>query len=158
MIRSAREAKLWEDITPDMMSEEEKCDDTYVRHPPSYRSKAVYKFLCKLDNRCEKQMSTHPRVKRLLGSPRKLSTPCHAKRWVVKKIESQQQISPSQTVHAHSVVDNSDDTIQNSEAATEDLDEATFSGNAHGRLEENSHDQSFSSDFSISSSEDDHED
>ena len=98
-------------------------------------------------------MSTHPRVKRLLGSPRKLSAPCHAKRWVVKKIESQQQTSPSQTEDAqcHSVVDN--DTIQNSEAATED--EATFSGNAHGRLEENSDDQNFSSDFSISSSEDD---
>ena len=155
MIRSDREAKLWEDITPDMMSEEEKCDDTYVRHPPSYRSKAVYKFLCKLDNRCKKQMSTPPRVKRPLGSPRKLSAPCHAKWWVVKKIESQQQTSPSQTEDAHSVVDNGD-TIQNSEAATED--EATFSGNAHGGLEENSDNQSFSSDFSISSSEDDHED
>ena len=155
MIRSDREAKLWEDITPDMMSEEEKCDDTYVRHPPSYRSIAVYKFLCKLDKRCEKQMSTHPRIKRLLGSPRKLSAPCHAKRWVIKKIESQQQTSPSQTEDAHSVVDNGE-TIQNSEAMHATEDEATFLGNAH--VEENSDDQNFSSDFSISSSEDDHED
>ena len=159
MIKSTREAKLWVDITPDMMSEEEKCNDTYIRHPPSYRSKAVEKFLTKLDTRCEQQMSTHPRVKRLLGSPRKLRVPRHAKGWVMKKIEgqSQEQVNQNQNEDAHAVENNDDQTNQN-EVATEN--EATFSGTTLD-LEENGDTQSYSSDFSISSSdeEDDyHED
>ena len=133
-----------------MMSEEEKCNDTYIRHPPTYRSKAVEKFLNKLDTRCEQQMSTHPHVKRLVGSPRKLSVPRHAKRWVVKKIEGQLQEQGNQnhSEDAHAVEDNEDQTNHQNEVPTDNT------------LEENCDTQSSSSDFSISSSDeyDDHED
>ena len=67
------------------MSDEEKHDEVYVRHPPFYRSDALTKFISKLDKRCDK-MSTHPRIKRNVGSPAKTPTPANAKKWTVKKI------------------------------------------------------------------------
>ena len=70
MVKSGKESELW---TPDMMSDEEKHDDHYIRHPPSYyRSSALSKFITKLDARCDKKMFSHPRVTRQIGSPRKL--------------------------------------------------------------------------------------
>ena len=39
---SEKEKKYWSDITADMMSDEEKEGDTYIRHPPGYRSERLY--------------------------------------------------------------------------------------------------------------------
>ena len=142
MIRSTREAKLWEDITPDMMSEEEKCDDAYIRHPPSYRSKEMDKFLTKLDKRCEEKMSSHPRIKRRLGSPRKLSVPCHAKKWVIKKNEDHDRNSESQGAGE----------MESITEGQSNQNEANSSGNVP---EQTGDTQSLSSDFSVSSSDED---
>ena len=68
------------------MSDEEKREEVYVRHPPFYRSDALTKFISKLNKRCDKKMSTHPRVKRNVGSPAKTPTPANAKKWTVKKM------------------------------------------------------------------------
>ena len=68
-----------------MMSDEEKQDDVFVRHPPDYRSDAMSTFIAKLDARCVKKLTTHPRGKRKQGSPRKLCVPRRAKKWMVKK-------------------------------------------------------------------------
>ena len=89
-------------------------------------------------------MSIHPRVERLLGLPRKLNAPRRAKRWVIKKTSRSQNEDVC-------TVEGNDGQINQNEVATEN--ETTSSGNAHP--EENA---GFSSDFSISSSEDDHED
>ena len=37
-MKEGRERKLWADVTPDMMSEEEQKEDeeTFICHPPSY--------------------------------------------------------------------------------------------------------------------------
>ena len=48
-----KEGELWADVTPDMMSEEEKDGDVYIRHQPSYRSNTLNKFIKKLDQRLE---------------------------------------------------------------------------------------------------------
>ena len=85
MVKNAKEKKLWQDVTPDMMSDEEKIGEKYVRHQPSYRSDSLNKFVTKLDSRGDKKMSAHPRTRRTIGSPRKLCAPTHARKWTVKK-------------------------------------------------------------------------
>lgn len=74
-------------ITPDMMSDEEKVENTYIRHPPSYRSERLQKFLIMLDERAEKSQSktAHPRIPRQLGSPVTKAAPPHAKKWMKKE-------------------------------------------------------------------------
>ena len=37
-VKAPKEAQYWSDITADMMLDEEKQGDVYIRHPPSYRS------------------------------------------------------------------------------------------------------------------------
>ena len=59
-----KEGELWADVTPDMMSEEEKDGDVYIRHQPS------------------------PRLLRTLGSPHKQHVPLKCKKWTVKKTTS----------------------------------------------------------------------
>ena len=39
-MKEGRESVLWADVTPEMMSDEERDEEIYVRHPPSYRSKS----------------------------------------------------------------------------------------------------------------------
>lgn len=77
--------KYWSDITPDMMSEEEKVGDTYVRHPPSYRSSKLQEFIDKLDARLEKRTNDRPRISRTIGSPRKATPPFTARKWTIKQ-------------------------------------------------------------------------
>ena len=36
MVKERRETELWDDVTPKLMSEEEKVREEYVRHPPAY--------------------------------------------------------------------------------------------------------------------------
>ena len=35
-VKNPKEAKHWEMITPDMMSDEELVGEVYIRHPPLY--------------------------------------------------------------------------------------------------------------------------
>jgi len=49
VVHPGKEADYWMDITPDMMSDEEKINDVYVRHPPSYHSEKFHNYLIKLD-------------------------------------------------------------------------------------------------------------
>ena len=94
-----------------MMSDEEK-DDVFVRHPPDYRSDAMNTFIAKLDARCVKKLTTHPRGKRKQGSPRKLCVPQTAKKWMIKK-----QTSPvSNDTSATSVVQSPEQTANDIDA------------------------------------------
>ncbi len=66
------EASKWTEITPEMISEEELDEENklYIRHPPTYRSRTLNKFIEKLDKRVEAGLrGTHPRMQRRLGSP-----------------------------------------------------------------------------------------
>ena len=66
------------------MSEEEEDEDSYTRHPPSYRSKAFDDFINKLDQRLSSKHKKHPRLERKLGSPCDKPIPGHCKKWMVK--------------------------------------------------------------------------
>lgn len=79
----ASEIKYWKQVTPDMMSDEEKQGDIFIRHQPSYRSDKLSIFLSKLDNRFEKKSSHQPRVKRQMGSPAQKDIPMFAKNWMI---------------------------------------------------------------------------
>ena len=81
-VKNPTEAKYWENITPEMMSDEEPKDDSYVRHPPRYRSEKLNSFLTKLDQRSMKKNS-QPRKRRVLGSPRDNPVPKNAKDWML---------------------------------------------------------------------------
>ena len=71
MAKQGREKELWADVLPEMMSDEELNDDgTFIRYPPSYCSKALHKFINKLDSRLASMPSIHPRGTRQEGSPR----------------------------------------------------------------------------------------
>lgn len=77
---------MWADISPDMMSDEEfdENEKTYIRHPPSYRSEILNKFIARLDARGDQQRSNHPRMKRRLGSPVPQPSPKSLKHWAKK--------------------------------------------------------------------------
>ena len=83
---SEKEKKYWSYVTPDMMSDEEKDGNTYIRHPPSYRSERLNRFIQKLDSRLDSTPSRHARV---LGSPVEKQTPARAKRWMLKDCNSE---------------------------------------------------------------------
>ena len=85
MVHPGREASFWADVTADMMSDEEKVEDKYIRHPPDYRSEKFSKFLDKLDHRATSKCKHHARFKRDLGSPRIKSPPANAKPWMLKE-------------------------------------------------------------------------
>ena len=40
-VKKGKEAKFWNDVTVDMMSDEEKRGELYVRHQPTYRSNTL---------------------------------------------------------------------------------------------------------------------
>ena len=79
MTKAGKEAKLWADITLEMMSDEELDANGkvyYTRRPPSYRSDMLNKFIAKLDSRlCKQSVASHPRMERILGSPTKKTLP-----------------------------------------------------------------------------------
>ena len=77
------EANFWHQITPEMMSDEEKQGEVFIRRQPSYRSQELNKFLSKLDKRYEKKPSHQPRITRVMGSPIIKDVPRFAKRWMV---------------------------------------------------------------------------
>ena len=67
------------------MSDEEENDDVFVRHTPSYRSNLLNNFIKKLDDRCEKANSSHPRKERVLGTPVEKAIQHHSKPWMINK-------------------------------------------------------------------------
>ena len=67
-----------------MMSDEEECGDTYIRHRPSHRSKLLNEFISKLESRCETTQNIQPRKKRTIGYPVSKTVPLNAKNWVLK--------------------------------------------------------------------------
>ena len=81
---SEKEKKYWSDVTPDMMSDEEKDGNTYIRHPPSYRSERLSRFIERLDSRLDRTPSRHARHARVLGSPIEKQAPARAKSWMLK--------------------------------------------------------------------------
>ena len=83
MVKEGKESELWADVTPNMMSEEEKDGDFYIRHQPSYRSNTLNKFIKKLDQRLEADINRkkHPCLLRTLGSPHKQHVPLKCKKW-----------------------------------------------------------------------------
>ena len=96
-VREGKEARFWSDITADMMSDEEKVGNSYVRHPPAYRSKKLNDFISKLDQRSAKG-SSHPRKKRISGSPRECTVPSNAKSWMIHdqcSAEAQPSLTPN---------------------------------------------------------------
>lgn len=68
------------------MSDEEEQEDTYIRHPPLYRSSLLSQFIEKLECRYEKRESStnHPRKRRVLGTPVDVPIPAEAKKWMIK--------------------------------------------------------------------------
>ena len=78
-----REQDYWKDVTPDMMSDEEKQGDVFVRHQPSYRSTTFTKFLNKLDKRAAAKSSHQPQTNRELGSPVEKPIPPMCKQWMI---------------------------------------------------------------------------
>ena len=85
MVKEGKEATLWAEVTPEMMSDEEQEEDYYMRHPPSYRSKALHQFITKLDTRLDKEKGTHPRMERRLGSPIDKAIPSRFKKWTIRR-------------------------------------------------------------------------
>ena len=60
-VKGEKELKYWIGVYACDMSDEEENDDVFVRHTPSYRSNLLNNFIKKLDDRCEKANSSHPR-------------------------------------------------------------------------------------------------
>ena len=80
-----KEQEYWKHITPDMMSDEEKKGGVFIRHQPSYRSKALSSFLMKLDRRAAEKSTHQPRSTREVGSPVNRLPPPKCKTWMVKR-------------------------------------------------------------------------
>ena len=51
VVKGPKEERHWKEVTPEMTSDEERVGDKYVRHPPSFRSEKVSKFIEMLDSR-----------------------------------------------------------------------------------------------------------
>ena len=93
---SVKERRYWAEVTADMMSDEEKVGDKYVRHPPSYRSERLNRFSNKLDSRLETTPSRHARHIRVLGSPVDRQPPSRAKTWMVKSNVNSEGSQPNE--------------------------------------------------------------
>ena len=79
-----KETKRWAEVTPSMMSDEEEQGETYIRHPPLYRSTLLSEFIEKLESRYDKRSSIHPRKMRVLGAPVDVPVPAEAKKWMIR--------------------------------------------------------------------------
>ena len=68
-------------MTVDMMSDEEKVGDDWIRHHPSYRSHKFNSFINTLDSRSDANRARFPRA---IGSPREKAAPPTAQKWMVQ--------------------------------------------------------------------------
>ena len=68
-----------------MVSDEEKVDDVYVHHLPSYRSEKFHNYLMKLDKRvAAKGRNVHARFERQEGTIIEKNPPPNCKPWMIK--------------------------------------------------------------------------
>ena len=75
-----KEAELWVDVSPEMISVEEKVGEMYIRQPPVYQSQSLDKFISKLDICLDSgKNNKHPRADRKLGSPHTKPIPVRCK-------------------------------------------------------------------------------
>ena len=81
VVKDGKEAKLWSEVSTEMMSDEEREGEGYVRHQPHYI------IIKKLDSRLDstKGIEKHPRMDRRVGSPHEKPIPEGCKKWIVKK-------------------------------------------------------------------------
>ena len=142
-MKAGREAEKWRDVTAEMMSDEEKRGDVYVRHRPDYRSDRFNTFIDKLDKRCEeKATSHHARFKRRVGTPLKTPQPQQVKSWMVKELatdNSEQQTEQGategestqsdneQTGHNGSMPDNGSSDVNSSADSGDDVTDSDTS-------------------------------
>ena len=85
-MKVGKEASMWKDVTPDMMSEEDEENGQFTRHPPQYRSENLPKCINKLDSRLKAKCSNvHVRVERKLGSPHKNPPSKECAKWALKR-------------------------------------------------------------------------
>ena len=80
--RSEKIKKLWDGITPDMMTEEESEEEKgFVRHRQSWRSNVFNRFMDKLDSSRNQKTLAKPReleqVERML--------PICVKKWMIER-------------------------------------------------------------------------
>ena len=109
MVHQGKEQFHWKDVTADMMSDEERVGDIYVRHPPSYRSEKFHKFLMKLDEREDTKSNCRARFKRQEGFMVKKVAPINCKPWMVKKESVIERTPTSDALESSSVSLPSDD-------------------------------------------------
>lgn len=82
-----KEAHIWKDILPSMMSEEEEAEDgacIFRRRRQAWKSRKFSYFLDKLDNRLKKTKSkiSIPARERCYGDPLDVPAPTAAKSWL----------------------------------------------------------------------------
>ena len=53
-VKKEKESMFWQSVTADMMSDEERRGDVYIRHQPEYRSEVLTSFINKVDERSSK--------------------------------------------------------------------------------------------------------
>ena len=85
-IKTAKEAKYWKDVTVEMMSDEEKRNEVYVRHQPTYRSDTLNAFIKKLDERSAEASTSQ--FQRVVGTPAKKAFLPSAKKWIVRQMST----------------------------------------------------------------------
>ncbi len=81
------EMNLWENITPNMMSDEEEVNGEFKIHRPGWRSSDFNGFLERLDARATLANSKRPRYDRCIGTPIKVDPPQDAEPWMVNTPE-----------------------------------------------------------------------
>lgn len=81
-------AKYWKDVTVEMMLDEEKRGEIYVRHQPTYRSDTLNAYIKKLD-KCSAEASTfNAKFPRVVGTPTKKAIPPSTKKWIVRQMSA----------------------------------------------------------------------
>lgn len=103
------------------MSDEEKRDNVYVRHPPSYRSDTLNKYIEKLDERSASSTGNHAKFERRIGTPIKKSVPTGTKKWILKTEASSSEPATEQET-SHKTHDHDHDSSSSSDFDISDTD------------------------------------
>ena len=123
---SQKEVLHWNEITPEMMSDEEMAGDKYIRHPPDYRSDLFSQFIEVLETRSNNrsQEKNRPRIKRVLGSPVKKAVPHNAKNWMVRPEyrKKDAKVHDNKTENDEETEDDAEDSIDDHELESNESD------------------------------------
>ena len=84
-IKDEEEAKLWKNVKPSMMSEEESDPEDVSTLRPLWRSEIFYTLIEDVDSRCNGSESNSKclKRKRVQGEPLDTSAPACAEPWMV---------------------------------------------------------------------------